>query len=240
MRNVILLLLMIGGISCESKHILFRDNFEGHTFGEVPQAPWEKAGAGAVRIDTAKRYSGRQSVHFTSGEGYKNRALIGLSHIFPVPDNQYYGSLQLYVTKAAPDGIHWTMIQSAGKVPGKNYRSEVRYGGQHQQQLMANYETMGVASDCWQHSSVKIPEGEWCTLKWFFDGNTNTMKLWLNGSPVEEITVTGSGQGCVSGETQGQWNFPVFEDVFIGWGDYQTGGGTRDVWIDDVKIWTVR
>lgn len=237
MKNFILFLFLTLCVSCQNEHILFQDDFEAYTVGEAPQAPWKKEGAGKVAIDTTKHYSGKQSVHFTSGEGYKNRALIGLSHIFPVAENRYYGSLQLYVAKASPDGVHWTMIQSSGQVPGKNYRSEVRYGGQHNQQLMANYETMGVASDCWQHSSVKIPENQWCSLKWFFDGTTDTMKLWLNDVLVEEITVTGSGQGCVANDTNGQWSFPVFENIFVGWVDYQTGGGTRNVWIDDVTIW---
>jgi len=65
-----------------------------------------------------------------------------------------------------------------------------------------------------------------------FDGNGNTMKLWLNDVLVESLIVINQGEGCVSEETNGQWRFPIFENVFIG----QTGGGTRNIWVDDVVI----
>ena len=130
------------------------------------------------------------------------------------------------------------MIQSSGKVKGTDFSSEIRYGGQHQKKLMANYDTQGVKSDCWQHSQTKIPEKKWFKLQWHFNGNEDHMQLWLDGVFIESISLEGKGEGCAESGTDGKWKFPVFENVLVGWVDYQTGGGDRNIWIDDIVIST--
>jgi len=225
-------------LSCSEKStVLFQDNFELGALGETPSNPWVVSGNGAVLIDDANFFSGNQSAYFKSGEGFANRAFLSLSKIFPIPNNTYYGSMQMYVSKGSPNGVHWTMIQSSGTV-GNHYKAAVRYGGQHHQQLMANYDTKGVASDCWQHSRVKIPEKRWFKVQWYFNGPENTMQLWIDNQEIDQLKVTGFGEGCVHNDTQNKWIFPVFEKLDIGWVDYQKNGGTRHVWIDDVVIST--
>ncbi len=223
--------------ACEQK-LLFFDDFEKYADGQIPASPWKKSGDGQIFVDSSKSVSGKKSVHFISGETYKNRAFLGIfeKSIFPLRQNRYYGQMQMWVESASPDGVHWTMLQSSGKVAVKNFSAEIRYGGQHQQRLMANYETNGVKSDCWQHSSVKIPEKKWFKINWFFDGKNNLMKIWIDDVLINEITVKDRGQGCVSNDLSGNWIFPVFENVQIGWVDYQPKGGVRNVWIDDFQI----
>lgn len=101
---------------------------------------------------------------------------------------------------------------------------------------MANYETIGVKTDCWKHSEVVIPEKRWFNIIWQFDGKINLMKIWVDGKEINELRVKDKGQGCVENDLNGQWMFPVFENVKIGWADYQPNGGTRNLWIDDFKI----
>ena len=142
----------------------------------------------------------------------------------------------MYVNEASKDGIHWTFLQASGKIKDKDYSAEVRYGGQHYKQFMANYDTKGITTDCWQHSEPKIPEQEWFTITWRFNGETNTMKLWLNDTLIEKITVVDYGEGCLKDELNNKWVFPIFDTLSLGWADYQKGGGQRTVWIDDVVI----
>ena len=93
-KGLRLLLVYTLFFSCEkTTHILFEDNFENHEVGKIPHAPWKKTGDGTVTIDRSKAFSGNQSVHFTTGSGYQNRAFIGIDHIFPLVGNAYYGSL---------------------------------------------------------------------------------------------------------------------------------------------------
>lgn len=241
MQHFFLVILMLAvGSSCtsDSKELIFSDDFENHVLNEEPAPPWKKSGAGEIIVDTSKSYSGKQSLHLISGEGYKNRAFLGIydKSIFPLINNAYYASMYVWVEEISPNGIHWTMLQSSGKVAGQSYSSEIRYGGQHHKQLMANYDTDDVTTDCWKHSSIALPERQWVKVGWFFDGNNNLMKLWLNDKPLDEITVRDRGNGCVGNDLEGRWKFPIFENVVIGWVDYQTNGGVRELWIDDFEL----
>jgi len=147
MQNYILFIIVLLSLnSCNNNTVLFEDDFENYTVKNIPSAPWKKEGKGNVFIDTTRAYSGKKSVHFTTAEGFENRAFISIDHIFPLIENKYYGSLKMYIEEASPNGIHWTMIQSTGKVKGADFTSEIRYGGQHHKRLMANYDTQGVKS----------------------------------------------------------------------------------------------
>lgn len=234
---IILTLSLALSVACQNEQVEFYDDFESYSSGTKPGGRWTTAGSGVVIIDDSFAYSGKKSVHIVAGEGYTNRGFIELNNLTGITDNHYFGSMKMFVQEASPDGIHWTMIQSSGKVPDSNFTAEIRYGGQHDKKLMANYDTgSGVKSDCWHHSSVKIPEGEWFEVQWEFNGLDNTMNLWLDNKLINDLTVKGQGQGCVENGTDQKWLFPIMEKISLGWVDYQTGGGTRHLWIDDVII----
>ncbi|MEO5859791.1 MAG: hypothetical protein ABIR33_12670 [Pyrinomonadaceae bacterium] len=233
---LILFVLVLLTFGCDRE--LFTDDFESYSVGSMPAAPWQKTGEGTAIVDDSRSVSGRKSVHFRSGEGYKDRSILSFSspRVFPLKKNRYYGRMVMFVESASPDGVHWTMLESSGKVPGKGISAEIRYGGQHSEQLMANYETWGAKTDCWQHSTVKIPEQRWFSVSWMLDGGGNEMKIWIDNNLIDEITVKGRGQGCLGNDLNGDWLFPVFENVQIGWVDYQMNGGERNIWIDDFAI----
>jgi len=219
---------------------LICDDFEGYT--SKPAAPWTvSTNNGTVAIDTTHHRSGKQAVKFsTTGVNNYQRAYIGIEGApFPVANNAFYGRMMIYATSAANDGVHWSMIQAEGPVAAQGITTAtVRYGGQQMKSLMANYDSTGKKSDCWQHSATKMPEGQWACMQWYFDGKTNTQKFWLNGAAVEDLTVTGQGQGCISDETNDTWYFPQdFSKAYVGWESYQKDDA-REVWIDDVALST--
>jgi len=221
----------VGALICE--------DFEAYT--GTPGAPWKvmKNGPGNVIIDGAQHRSGLKAVKFTTtGAADYQQAYLSLDKIFPIANNAFYGRMMIYTAKAANDGVHWTMIEGEGPASAQGITSaKVRYGGQHEQRLMANYDSSGKASDCWQHSATKMPEGKWACMEWYFDGATNTQKFWLDGKGIDDLTVTGEGEGCGSQETQGKWIYPSFARVNLGWESYQKDD-PREVWIDDVAIGT--
>lgn len=230
-----------GGGNAACNGALFCDDFEGYT--ATPGAPWmvKKNAQGNVLIDGAQHKSGSKAVKFTtSGAMDYQQAYIMLDEIFPVAQNAFYGRMMIYTTKAANDGVHWTMIQGEGPAVAQGItRADVRYGGQHQQSLMANYDSAGKKSDCWQHSQTKMPEGKWACMEWYFEGATNTQKLWLDGKAIDDLTVTGQGQGCIAHDTADKWIFPAFEHLYLGWESYQHDD-PREVWIDDVALGTTK
>jgi hypothetical protein len=178
--------------------------------------------------------------------------------VFPVPGNAYYGRMMFRLDsapEAANPAVHWTFIQSTGTVMGQTYRAQYRYGGQHPvtmagsfvgNQLMANYDTPdsysgnGPSSDCWHHANRKVvPVGRWACAEWQFDGPNNTMRFWLDGQALDDLTVMGRGQGCVHQPATYQWTAPNFANLEIGWESYQNDMA-RTLYIDDVVIHTRR
>lgn len=234
----VVFLLLLSAACDDRAGLLFSDDFEGYEIGSHPASPWQRNGDGTVVVDSTRSFSGTRSVHFISGETYRNRAFLVLAGkpFFPLRKNRYFGRMKMFVEKASPDGVHWTMLQSSGKL-ADGVTADVRYGGQHQQRLMANYDTRGAETDCWKHSSVRIPEGRWFSIEWDFDGPRNSMRLWIDRVPLTDISVNGSGDGCLGNDLNGQWRFPAFESIEIGWVDYQSNGGSRSLWIDDFELW---
>jgi hypothetical protein len=222
------------GLGCSA--LLFCDDFE--SYSGTPGTPWKvnKNAAGSVVIDGAQHRSGAQAVKFTTtGASAYQQALISLEKIFPAAGNAFYGRLMIYMTKAPNDGVHWTTIEGQGAAAGGITNANVRYGGQTQQRLMANYDSSGKASDCWQHSQTKMPEAKWACMEWYFDGATNTQKFWLDGASVADLTVVDQGEGCIAHDTNDKWVFPTFARLRLGHESYQADEA-REVWIDDVAL----
>lgn len=229
---------------------LFCDDFESYTTGRAPNGKWTaQTNTAAIAIDTAQHHSGSQAVRFTTpGTAAFQSAFIVLASVFPVTGNAFYGRMMFMLEAAPTASVHWTMIQGSGVVPGQTYHAQYRYGGQLPiaagSQLMANYDTpdsysgTGPSSDCWFHSAGKVvPVGVWSCVEWQFDGSANTMRLWLDGQPIDSLTVPGVGQGCVHQPTSFPWTAPTFDRLSLGWESYQTDD-PRTFWIDDVVVST--
>jgi hypothetical protein len=217
---------------------LICDDFEG--YDGTPGDPWKvtKNAAGNVVIDGAQHKSGTKAVKLTTtGAMSYQQAFISLEKIFPIANNALYGRMMIYATSIpSGDSVHWTLIEGEGKNTAEGIdNAQVRYGGQQAKSLMANYDSTGKKSDCWMHSSTKMPEAKWVCMEWYFDGATNTQKFWLDGKAIDDLTVTGQGQGCISQDTGGKWLYPSFSRLNLGWTSYQTDE-PREVWIDDVAV----
>jgi hypothetical protein len=236
---------------------LFCDDFEPYAEGQPPGGRWtSETTSGAVAVARlpagAPARRGTKAVKVTTtGAATYQSAFIRLGPgVLPVAGNVFYGRMMFRLEAAPATPVHWTMIQGSGLVPGQRYHAQYRYGGQHPiaagSQLMANYETpdsykgLGPATDCWFHSDGKVvPVATWSCVEWQLDGATNTMRLWLDGAPIDSLTVTGVGQGCVNREPATPWTAPVFDRLDLGWESYQADE-PRTFWIDDVVVSTTR
>jgi hypothetical protein len=232
---------------------LFCDDFESYPEAGPPSGKWTVATkTGAVVVDGGQHRSGRKAARFTTAgtESYQSAFMRLGAGLFPVAGNAFYGRMMFFLPAAPTTPVHWTMIQASGVIAGQSYRAHYRYGGQLPiaagSQLMANYETpdsyagTGPSSDCWFHSAGKVvPVGRWSCVEWQFDGAANTMRLWLDGAPVESLTVTGVGQGCVHQPADYPWTAPAFDRLDLGWESYQADA-PRTFWIDDVVVSTTR
>jgi hypothetical protein len=217
-------------------------DFETEALGEEPGAPWEVraiGGPSSVVVDDARAFSGSLSVKVaTDGTSGFTSAMIGVSGapVFPLPNNVMYGRVMFYMEQAANDGVHWTHIEGRGPLSGQpGVEAMYRYGGQHEQRLMANYETSMISTDCWHHSQTTMPVGEWSCMEWQFDGPNDRMRFWIDGEEITDLDVMGSGMGCIGNDLSGQWPAPTFDEIRVGWESYQPDD-PREAWIDDVII----
>jgi hypothetical protein len=230
-----------GGSADSCAAALLCDDFEGHLADAPPGAPWtvESNEHGEVVVMTGNAYSGQQALRVTTdGLDAYQRAYVAASGapLFPAAQDVLWGRMMIYTEAAPNDGVHWTMIQGEGPVAGQSYRSLIRYGGQHQQRLMANYYTDDAVSDCWDHSDTEMPQGEWACMEWHYDAPNDTMRFYLDGLAVDDLTVVAAGEGCGGPNT---WNFPEFDTALVGWESYQSDPA-REIWIDDVALGTER
>lgn len=239
----------MGSEPCPASAV-FCENFDDDAVGVAPGAPWSLSinGNGSITVDTTHAVGGGNAalVSIPGGSDFQ-RAYMGLdgnSDAFPAVATEMFGRAMMWLN-ATPDGdVHWTFIQGQG-ASGENDGTNrlYRYGGQHQEGagLMANYETTGISTDCWEHSTATMPTEQWACVEWRFATATNEMELWLDGVNIEDIHVTQRGEGCVGQDLQGDWLAPpAFEQLFLGWERYQTAGNDRNLWIDDIALSTER
>jgi hypothetical protein len=248
---------------CQSA--LFCDGFETATADAPPAAPWSVVQTnGSVIVDATHPFRGGKAVKATtlstaaSGQTYK-RALIGLASapVMPPPNNAFYGRMMFYVESVPQAPLHWTFIDATGPIPGQDYTSTYRYGGQlpvtedgtfQGSQLMANYDTndyygtpsRGPNTDCYQHADKQVvPVGKWSCAEWYFDGQSNQMKFWLDGTEITSLEIDGKGTGCSGTNAKDvpdyPWTAPTFSRVDMGWESYASDD-ERTIWIDDVVI----
>lgn len=236
---------------------LFCDDFEAAPAGQAPSGVWApRTSSGSVSVDTEKARSGSKSVKFTTEakDGVKTAFLrLKSDSVFPVTGNHFFGRMMMWLDSAPTESVHWTLLQATGTVPGQNYRAQYRYGGQHPvleggtfkgSQWMGNYETpdsyagTGPSTDCWHHGNqTVIPTAKWTCVEWEFDGPNATMRLWVDGAALDDLTVVGKGQGCVSQDAAYAWTAPDFAELELGWESYQNDAA-RTLYVDDVVVST--
>jgi hypothetical protein len=219
---------------------IYCDDFERYAPGAAPTSPWTASeNAGSVIIDDTRAVSGSRALRFTTddGTGTYRRAFAVLegSPVFPAASTEMYGRMRMWLVAVPVGSVHWTNIQAEGDVTGMGFRAFYRYGGQHDGRIMANYETSGVSTDCWDHSATVMPTGRWACVEWHYRTSGDEMDLWLDGAPLDDVSIRGVGEGCGGHDTGDHWYAPVFDRLSLGWEHYQETP-MKEMWIDDLAI----
>lgn len=236
---------------------LYCDDFE--SYDSAPNGKWTlRTTSGSIAMDTTEHVSGTKSVKLSTQAASSATAMLRLqdASMLPPPGNLLYGRMMLYVESVPTQSVHWTIIDGFGVVPNQTYHALYRYGGQMPitqgstfvgSQMMANYDTPDwysdkstPGSDCWHHARGRvIPVAKWTCVEWKFDGPNNGMKLWLDGTAATDLTIAGTGDGCVNAAANFTWTAPSFSAIDVGWESYQQDDA-RSVYVDDVAVSTTR
>jgi hypothetical protein len=229
------------GDACDAA--LLCDDFEDDTSGMAPGAPWTvDVNGGGVEVSSERAFSGSNSVYVSNSQGAYKRAYFSVTGdpVFPAAGAEMYGRMMMWLEATPAGSVHWTFIQGEGPSDDGSYDIFYRYGGQHEGKLMANFETVGRSTDCWDHSATVMPTQTWACLEWRFDTASDEMQFWLDGSEISDIHVVGQGEGCGGQDLNGAWPAPPqFEVLRLGWEKYQESSALN-AWIDDVAVSTER
>ena len=158
----------------------FTEDFEAQLAGQVPGAPWKeetyKSGA-VIKVDGARAFSGKQSLHVLTPRGANYRrgyVAIHLANPLPALQAGMYGRAMVWLD-AAPAAlpgagpVHWTLLQGEGRSADDRYNSIYRLGLEQRggTQFMANFETTPpVTTDCKQQSKRTLPVRRWACVEW--------------------------------------------------------------------------
>lgn len=228
-----------GSVDSCATRVLCED-FEGHTVGMAPGAPWTVSlspNTSRVVIDSARAYRGANSVRTSAAGGFFTKAFLQLSGptISNFAGNVMYGRAMVWRASNAK-GAHTTMIQASGPLASPHSGSGYyKFGHGSTDKFMVNYAgPSSTCNDCSVISATSHPADTWICLEWMFDGTNSVQRYWLDGQELTDTHTTLNGSP--SNPTQNPWPAPRFETLDLGWETYILDVGAADLWYDDVAI----
>ncbi len=233
-----------GNSRCADAGLQLCEDFES---GSLNPSIWKTSGTTPV-IDGVQHARGSHALHITqNGDGL---SYIRETMTFPEPNDTYFGRVFVYfkslpTPSLAPDGgpgmtyAHWTMLAASGTgVPG-----EIRVSGQ----LSNGKNLFGVGTDNrtdggsgdWTNSDNDpknapraVPVGEWLCIEWMHKGDTNDTQFWWDGTLHPSLTTSAT----VHGGNGNPYLLPQFNQVWLGWQEYQTSTEVFELWMDEIAI----
>jgi hypothetical protein len=227
---------------------LLCDDFEKYTSAADLAAAWTVTATGAtLKVEASKPFKGAQGVHISAPGGTPVGSLMKQgAPLFPIAGNSFFGRLMVWVNQVPTGGVHWNNIQSSGVMPNSTQTSKYGWGGMFGT-IMAGYTIRNAPTDaaavvdCSKSSTMTLPPKRWVCVEWQFDGAGNEMHYWFDGQLLADVDVIKTGSKCVTPEPPGGlWQAPVFNNLTIGWLQYQSSGVAIDMWMDDLVVNTTR
>jgi hypothetical protein len=238
--------------AADSPHLIFTEDFEAHTMGALPGAPWSEAtfkSGAVIQVDGAHPFSGRQALHILTPRGARyRRGYVALHLKGPAPEamSGMFGRAMVFLDAApvalpgAPP-VHWTLLQGEGRSADDRYNSIYRLGveGKDGLALMANFETTPpVTTDCKQPSPLALPVRRWTCVEWHMEVASNEMEFWIDGRKIVHVAGRAkAANACRGHDLAGEWRAPPkFDSFYIGFERYADSANDQDLWVDDVAM----
>ncbi|WP_129840611.1 hypothetical protein [Streptomyces sp. RFCAC02] len=221
--------------------LLFCENFDDLPRGGAASLDWGvDTEHGTLTVERGRGGDQVLRVH-TEGNSHAFLEVDG----FSAPGNSFWGRLRVRVDAfpTAPDWAHFTLVEATGRGDGSVVRP---LGGQWVPTVGEDGAALwGVGSDGgptgdwtdWRESAP-AEAGEWTCVEWRQDAADNEVRVWFDGAPQPDLTVSTDRHG---GE-QVDFVFPEFDTVRIGWQLYQQDPdpAAYDIRYDDIALSTER
>lgn len=222
------------GLGCANLDLLVCEDFEGEMLGGYPEG-WGKRETGTwlgntMGVSSDDAYRGAQSLRIAGGENGAqwlsyNGGLGGLA-------TEHWGRMFVRVQTPAPvpqgGVLHGDLFEARGPY-GEGNTNSVRWG------TVENTEGFFQWIYNVQRSSDEFGTGTdytyqwmdaWFCMEWHHDQVAQEATLWLDGVEITAITQTAATNPEI----------PVFDDISVGWANYQSAVPEFVVFIDEVAL----
>ena len=78
-----------------------------------------------------------------------------------------------------------------------------------------------------------MPLGQWLCIEWMHKGDTSETQFWWDGDAAP--VALDHGHACTAA-TPIRICLPQFNQVWVGWQEYQTSSEVFELWIDEIAI----
>lgn len=228
----------LGGDSlCEAAQFLLCESFETASVGANPMG-WSKSGSPTVVDDQAAR--GKRSLKIppaANGGGRILRSAMALG-------SGHFGRIFYRVATPPPlpsngNVIHSTVVALSGTSPNGGGNTEWRVvdtvensAGMHQ--YLYNVQPSGSEFGKGSAYNYKF-DGAWHCAEWNIDAATQTYRFYIDGAELTQISISNGAGNFGSGANRS--DIPnSFNELRIGWTNYQSAGSGFTAWIDEIAV----
>jgi hypothetical protein len=219
-----------GGTGTCSPSYLLCEDFESTAVGATPSG-WTAKGMASVAEDQANQ--GKRSLKVSPEDDGERR----ITHDAAVLGGQHWGRIYYRVQLPAPEAfVHSTLVAFSGEGPTIG-AAEFRFvdtvkqqgGAGAKHQFLYNVQPQNSGEFATQGPYDWSFDGQWHCVEWHVDSADQSYQFYFEGS--EEIAFS-HGAGNFNGS-----QLPTsFDEVRIGWNNYQSAPPGFTAWIDDVAL----
>ncbi|HEY3495909.1 MAG TPA: hypothetical protein VGK73_14525, partial [Polyangiaceae bacterium] len=222
------------GGGCAGRDLLLCEDFETTEVGDIPDG-WERHGS-LVNVDDDDAHGGERSLKLDPAANserriYHDARLLGSAH---------WGRIFYKVDADVPDAfVHATMVSLIGDGP-TNGRSDYRpidtikqavdtpnVGGRHN--FIFNVQIIGSSEFGTETDYEYEFDGEWHCAEYHIQASNQSYELFLDGESILSIE---NGPGNYD-----DTDIPdEFEELRVGWINYQNAPPGFTAWIDDIAF----
>jgi hypothetical protein len=224
------------GIGCEGAPWLVCEDFEAATVGENPDG-WDLRpsgvwGGGGMGTTDELAASGGQSFRLQSAEtGAQWLTYMGDISAFA---DGHWGRMYFRMSDPVPwpnDGvIHGDLFEARGNWEGSTH--QVRWAVINNPVMQHNWgynvQTSNAGEFIHETGYVYPWTQRWLCIEWHHDRVAQAATLWVDGEEILAVTAADDPQ------------IPVFDDISVGWANYQPASPQFVVHIDDVALHSER
>jgi len=211
----------VATVDCKTAKLC--DDFEAYPAGAAPQGAWKATtgNGGTLTVDTSKAWSGTKSLHITTPGGGARAVITQGKPLLPLEGNNLYGRMMMFFVQP-PFTTHYTLVRASGPLPGGG-NATYSLGGFSKANVLFNYQP----GDLLRWGKGVWPANQWTCVQWQFDGGKDEARVWLDGQPLTDMTVSKATK---------DWPAPSFQTLAIGFENCCASDVKVQLWIDDVAV----